>query len=327
MFSKHFTFRFIRKLLTVFTYLYKHLFLLKKIFYRDFNVQLPFSSLKYLVLDNNMISSINNFPNIPSLESLSISNNSINDVTNFILSIKTKFPRLKSVNTFRNAMNPGVNQPAQYNQYKNYLKQISTLTEIDGMNINDNSFMQQTQQKQNLFDFSNNTQQQPKRDLFGTSTNTATTKVNFFDMPSTNTNTNLTKSVVTQNNNMNNVVQNKPKMSMFDMPTQNIVQNNNVSNVVQNNVVQSNKGSSMMQMMGVSKGDSAVNNQKGLVFKRQFFVIDESAEIDGSEFVNSKKKKSLIMVNEKILKKSDNMTKFNRKNKSEGNKHILNADL
>ena len=33
------------------------------------------------------------------------------------------------------------------------------------------------------------------------------------------------------------------------------------------------------------------------------------------------------MVNEKILKKSDNMTKFNRKNKSEGNKHILNADL
>ena len=274
-----------------------------------------------------MISSINNFPNIPSLESLSISNNSINDISNFILSIKTKFPRLKSVNTFRNTMNPGVNQAAQYNQYKNYLKQVSTLTEIDGMNINDNSFMQQSQQKQNLFDFSNNTQQQqPKRDLFGTSTNTATTKVNFFDMPSTNTNANLAKSVVVnQNTNMNNVVQNKPKMSMFDMPAQNVVQNN-VSNV-QSNVVQSNKGSSMMQMMGVSKGDSAVNNQKGIVFKRQFFVIDESAEIDGSEFVNSKKKKSLIMVNEKILKKSDNMTKFNRKNKSEGNKHILNADL
>ena len=33
------------------------------------------------------------------------------------------------------------------------------------------------------------------------------------------------------------------------------------------------------------------------------------------------------MINEKILKKSDNMTKFNRKNKSEGNKHILNSDL
>ena len=29
------------------------------------------------------------------------------------------------------------------------------------------------------------------------------------------------------------------------------------------------------------------------------------------------------MINEKILKKSDNMTKFNRKSKSEGNKHNL----
>ena len=33
------------------------------------------------------------------------------------------------------------------------------------------------------------------------------------------------------------------------------------------------------------------------------------------------------MVNMKILQKSDNMTKFNRKNRSEGNKHILNSHL
>ena len=72
---------------------------------------------------------------------------------------------------------------------------------------------------------------------------------------------------------------------------------------------------------------SSESNNSGLIYKRQFFVIDESAEIDGTEFVNSKKKKSCIMINEKILKKSDNMTKFNRKNKSEGNKHILNSDL
>ncbi len=33
------------------------------------------------------------------------------------------------------------------------------------------------------------------------------------------------------------------------------------------------------------------------------------------------------MYNEKIFRKSDNMTNFNRKNRSEGNKHILNSDL
>lgn len=43
--------------------------------------------------------------------------------------------------------------------------------------------------------------------------------------------------------------------------------------------------------------------------------------------LDQRRKKSIIMVNEKILKKSDNMTKFNRKNKSEGNKHILNSEL
>ena len=79
----------------------------------------------------------------------------------------------------------------------------------------------------------------------------------------------------------------------------------------------------VVSMNTTSEGDYT----SGLVFKRQFFVIDESAEIDGTEFVKSKKKKSIVMVNEKMLKKSDNMTKFNRKNKSEGNKHILNSEL
>ncbi len=73
--------------------------------------------------------------------------------------------------------------------------------------------------------------------------------------------------------------------------------------------------------------NSDMNVNNGKVYKRQMFVIDESGELDGTEFVNSKKKKSLIMFNEKIFKKSDNMTNFNRKNRSEGNKHILNSDL
>ena len=118
---------------------------------------MSFPNLKYLILDSNMITSINNFPAINSLQTLSITNNNINDLSSFINAARTKYPQLRSVNTFRNPMNPGVGQPAAYNQYKSYMKQIGRLTELDGMNINDTSFMNQQQQ-------------QPKRDLFGTST-------------------------------------------------------------------------------------------------------------------------------------------------------------
>ena len=283
-----------------------------------------------------MITSINNFPSIYSLKTLSISNNSVSDLTMFVSSAKTKYPTLTSLNTFRNPMNPGINQAQQYSQYKMYIRQIGKLTELDGMNINDNSFMSQQQQpKRDLFGTS--TGSQPKRDLFGTSSSTTssqpTNKVNFFDnTPATNTNMNSNMNTNTNmNTNMNanmnantayasqNVsqAQNKPKMGMFDAasnPTQTAPKTTNMSNMFAANPAPSQPATSG-------------NNTTGLVFKRNFYAIDESEEYDGTEFVRSKKKKSIIMVNEKILKKSDNMTKFNRKNKSEGNKHILNSDL
>ena len=76
-----------------------------------------------------MISSIQNFPSISSLETLSITNNNINDLTTFINSARTKYPQLKSLNTFKNPMNPGMGQPQAYNQYKSYMKQIGRITE------------------------------------------------------------------------------------------------------------------------------------------------------------------------------------------------------
>jgi hypothetical protein len=285
-----------------------------------------------------MISSISNFPSIYSLKTLSISNNNLNDLSSFITSAKTKYPTLTSLNTFRNPMNPGVNQAQQYSQYKSYIRQIGKLTELDGMNINDNSFMSQQQQpKRDLFGTS--TGSQPKRDLFGTSSSTissqTTNKVNFFDStPASNTNmssamsSNMSTNMnANMNTNMNanpaytspsvSQAQNKPKMGMFDAasnPAQTMPKTTNMSNMFASNPAPSQPASSG-------------NNSSGLIFKRQFYAIDESEEYDGTEFVKSKKKKSIIMVNEKILKKSDNMTKFNRKNKSEGNKHILNSDL
>ena len=290
-----------------------------------------------------MISSIQNFPSISSLETLSITNNNINDLTTFINSARTKYPQLKSLNTFKNPMNPGMGQPQAYNQYKSYMKQIGRITELDGMNINDTSFMNQQQQpKRDLFGTS--TGSQPKRDLFGTTS--TTTKVNFFDTAPANSNisqsTNMamnsnqnnttsytsnnmfasTNPIVTNNTPQTTQSKPKPKMSMFDSmaPAQ-----TNMSNMFANTSSSTDGGKLVVSSNIYGEGSGA--GTSGHVFKRQFFVIDESAEIDGSEFVNSKKKKSLIMVNEKILKKSDNMTKFNRKNKSEGNKHILNSEL
>ena len=118
--------------------------------YRDFNAQISFPNLQYLILDNNMIESINNFPYFPSCHTLSLSNNNIRDINSFINSARTKFPKLRSVNTLTNPMNPGINNPQGYHQYQNYMKQIPDLLELDWMNIDDNSYMNQGQIHPNL---------------------------------------------------------------------------------------------------------------------------------------------------------------------------------
>ena len=275
-----------------------------------------------------MITSVNNFPFIRSLQTLSVSNNEICDLSSFINAVKAKYPQVKSLNTLKNPMNPGMGQPSAYNQYKSYMKTISNnLTELDGMNMNDNSFMNQQQQpKRDLFGTS--TSSQPKRDLFGTSS--SSTKVSFFDTPATNNmnnnmnsnmNTNLNSAFNSQNTNTQQPT--KTKMGLFDNMPKSSSQSSKSTTMFADTRATNSSSNTAMATNTSNGGDYT----SGLVFKRQFFVIDESTEIDGTEFVKSKKKKSIVMVNEKMLKKSDNMTKFNRKNRSEGNKHILNSEL
>lgn len=242
-----------------------------------------------------MIESINNFPYFPSCHTLSLSNNCIRDLNSFINSARTKFPKLRSVNTLTNPMNPGINNPQGYHQYQNYMKQIPNLLELDWMNIDDNSYMNQGQNSS-----------QPKRDLFGTSSNSSNTVVN---PPSYNSNM-----FSSMNQNATQVQPQKPKMGLFD----------NMPSSAPKSISQS----VMVPNYSDRQNDSyEFNINTGKVYKRQLFVIDESGELDGTEFVTSKKKKSTIMINEKIFKKSVNMTNFNRKNRSEGNKHILNKEL
>lgn len=44
-------------------------------------------------------------------------------------------------------------------------------------------------------------------------------------------------------------------------------------------------------------------------------------------FLMKSKRQCSISFSQKILKKAENLTKFNKKNHSEGNKHITNSDL
>jgi hypothetical protein len=58
--------------------------------------------------------------------------------------------------------------------------------------------------------------------------------------------------------------------------------------------------------------------------------MEQSNKIDENDIMNiikSKKRQSTITYSQRMLKKADNLTKFNRKNHSEGNKHITNNDL
>ena len=58
--------------------------------------------------------------------------------------------------------------------------------------------------------------------------------------------------------------------------------------------------------------------------------VDDIENIEDADLLNiikKKKRESTITYSQRALKKADNLTKFNRKNHSEGNKHISNNDL
>ena len=56
-------------------------------------------------------------------------------------------------------------------------------------------------------------------------------------------------------------------------------------------------------------------------------IVHELDENDINNIIKLKKRQSTITYSQRMLKKADNLTKFNRKNHSEGNKHITNNDL
>jgi len=61
--------------------------------------------------------------------------------------------------------------------------------------------------------------------------------------------------------------------------------------------------------------------------KRKTQAVEELDDQDLQSIIKQNKRHSTISYSQKILKKANNLTKFNKKNNSEGNKHILNSDL
>lgn len=231
-----------------------------------------------------MISSIQNFPIIPTLENLSLNNNSIKDSMQFVMSVSDKYPKLISINTLRNPMNPGFDQPEAYKRYKNTLKAITTLRMVDGMDINDQQTVDQIKYNNDM-----------AKSTGGQKT-MKTSMANFFSSKTTSKNP-LESTAQKGSTQPAQAQQTQPKASMMSFFNASTIVSNDPPKV---EVVQP---------------------------KRIMYSIDESEEIDGTAYVKANKGRATIYFSEKQLKKSDNLTKFNRKNHSEGNKHILNAHL
>eukprot|EP01105_Mastigella_eilhardi_P018957 TRINITY_DN4434_c0_g1_i3.p1 TRINITY_DN4434_c0_g1~~TRINITY_DN4434_c0_g1_i3.p1 ORF type:complete len:148 (-),score=49.69 TRINITY_DN4434_c0_g1_i3:352-795(-) len=65
-----------------------------------------FAQLVSLVLDNNQLGNINDFPSMPSLQTLSVNNNNIDDLDLFLDSFVDKFPNLTFLSMIKNPACP-----------------------------------------------------------------------------------------------------------------------------------------------------------------------------------------------------------------------------
>ena len=81
-------------------------------------------------------------------------------------------------------------------------------------------------------------------------------------------------------------------------------------------------------LLAYSKGDLLKSRSPNLFSTGNLdSITEENDENELYNIIKQKKRQSTITYSQKMLKKADNLTKFNRKNHSEGNKHIKNNDL
>ncbi len=98
-----------------------------------------FPNLKQLILDHNNITTLNSFPSLPRLETLSLSYNAIRVLDNFLVNVSTKFPSIKHINLLKNPMNPMFEDEDKYAQFRATVKiWIPQLQTLDGTDFSQN---------------------------------------------------------------------------------------------------------------------------------------------------------------------------------------------
>lgn len=96
----------------------------------------PFTNLKILILDNNNFSTLDGFPKIALLETLSINANKFSDASQFIEDVSYKFPSVMFLSTMKNPMNPIFESEEKYEKYKaKFLGKLIELRNLDGFDL------------------------------------------------------------------------------------------------------------------------------------------------------------------------------------------------
>ena len=92
-----------------------------------------FPNLKILLLDHNNLTSLQSFPTLPRLETLSLSYNGIRGQDTLLLSISQKFPTPKNLNLMKNPVNPMFDSEEKYAEFRATVKiWIPSLQTLDG---------------------------------------------------------------------------------------------------------------------------------------------------------------------------------------------------
>jgi len=100
-----------------------------------------FAHLQSLVADNNRISSDQNFPKLDGLKTLSVNNNNITDLKEFIASIRDKFPNITFLSMLKNPACPNEftgRDAEDYQRYRYYvLFRLKGLRFLDSTEVTD----------------------------------------------------------------------------------------------------------------------------------------------------------------------------------------------
>lgn len=77
-----------------------------------------FPNLRTLILDDNRIQSLDTFPKLQHLETLSINKNDLCDLTELLEVAASKFPSLKNISLLKNPLNPFFEGEQPYKLYQ-----------------------------------------------------------------------------------------------------------------------------------------------------------------------------------------------------------------